>query len=241
MRLDRQLDGLLREAERASGAMREAAWELEAIRDLLPDRGKSKVHRQQLVHTSRRLLAAADLLTAEVAALSPKSASWVAKIGRKALWAGGAIAIAATTGLGEGAGQAAFERYAGTKDRAELCLDAVEHEANGATQIVEHYVEDQLVTIAAALKEIAERDSEMAKHPAYEVEDWSAYTDPAIDRTTRLGYLIDRAHKLDHFLGPLEDYEADPDTYERVSVLRADIDKQGRSLNRLRTLLDTLE
>lgn len=220
--------------------MREAAWELEAICDLLPDRGKSKVHRQQLVHTTRRLLAAADLLTAEVAALSPKSASWVAKIGRKALWAGGVIAIAATTGLGEGAGQAAFERYARAKDRAELCLDAVEHEANGATQIVERHVEDQLVTIAAALKEIAERNPGMAKHPAYEV-DWSPYTDPAIDRTTRLGYLIDRANKLDYYLGPLEDYEGDPNTYERVSALRADIDEQGHSLNRLRILLDTLE
>lgn len=220
--------------------MREAAWELEAIRDLLPDRGKSKVHRQQLVHTSRRLLAAADLLTAEVAALSPKSASWVAKIGHKALWTGGVIAIAATTGLGEGAGQAAFERYATAKDRAQLCLDAVEHEADGATQVVERHVEDQLVTIAAALKEIAERNSGMAKHPAYEV-DSSAYTDPAIDRTTRLGYLIDRANKLDHFLGPLEDYEADPEAYERMSALRADIHEQGDSLNRLRILLDTLE
>lgn len=231
-----ELDGLRRAAEQAASAMRLAADELSAMATSQSSWGKGKVQRQQLDHAAKRLTSAADLLVAEVAANSPRTAGLVARVARRALLASGGLALAVTAGMSEGAGQAAYESFKERESQAQVCLDLVAEESDASIRSMTAAIDGELDRRAEEIIEIATRRPELSSHPAYlgAVDFAHQAQDEAIGIDRRLSLLMDAATKVNGFIGPLSDYEDDPDLHQAVTSIRDDVTELGLHLNALR-------
>jgi hypothetical protein len=188
--------------------MRAASWELEAIETLLPERG-NKTRKQQLLHAASRLSAAADLLTAEMQAFSPKTVGRVARIGRMALFGAGALVGSIAAGVAEAGGQHLLERFEDRRSGAVACIEEVEREAPAAVQQIEESIDTALAQVAERLRQIAD-ESPMRRHPAHrtvaEVTDtWSGTQ--RLSRRDYLNGLSDISMKMVGFMGPLEEWD----------------------------------
>jgi hypothetical protein len=119
---------LRRAAEQASGLIRDVASDLDRMADEL-GRGK-RTQALELRLAADRLKATATLLTAEVNASAFGTLGLVAKVGQSALVGAGAVALAFTTGIGEGAGQELYDHLRSRSDSAVECLAEVERQAS---------------------------------------------------------------------------------------------------------------
>jgi hypothetical protein len=188
--------------------MRATAWELEAIEALLPERG-NKSRKQQLLHAAGRLSAAADLLTAEMQALSPKTVGRVARIGRLALFGAGALVGSIAGGVGEAGGQHLLERFEHRRSSAVASIEEVEREAPVGVQQIEESIDAALAEVAERLRQIASA-SPMNRHPAHQTVAEATETRLGAERPSRREYLnglSDTARKMVGFMGPLEEWD----------------------------------
>jgi len=148
------------------------ADELERIADHMPERGNA-ARTDHLLYCAKRLTLAADSLVAEAAAISPATVGLVARVGKRALVAAGAVALAATGGLATGIGTELFDVFNARSERADQCLEVVLLEVPAAVSAIDEHVERELAAIRTTVDELMRHESGIGQHPALKrYADW---------------------------------------------------------------------
>lgn len=125
-----RLESLRRAAEVAAGAMREVAHHLDEIADSLPAREANR--RLLLRQNSDRLQSAASSLTAEVNIGDPRTTRLVARVGAIGLLGVGALLPSIAGGVAEGVTAAKVQASIEANQRALVCVEEVEAQAQAA-------------------------------------------------------------------------------------------------------------
>ena len=228
-------------AERAAGSMREAAYELDEIAEQLPDRG-NKARKHQLLLTSQRLTNAANTLVVEAQACSPHTVGLASRLARRALLTGGALALAATTGIGTGVGQAAYERYSAAQAQSELALDEIDAAQDPARAAMASAVQSELDDLRHEVLDLAQ-GKRMSVHPAFmgvlENLDDEAVSGGEPDDVANL--ITTALIRMNEYSGSPEDYDDDDPALPELNEIWETTDQLGERINRLRPLIDALD
>lgn len=234
--------GLLQAAaERAAGSMRAVSIELDEIAERLPERGNG-ARKHQLLLTSRRLSTAADALLVEAQACSPHTVKLASRIARKVLLASGTFALAATSGVATGVGQAAYEKYSRAEGEAHDALNEVDAQQEPAQAAMAAAVQSELDALRHDAMKLAD-GKRMSVHPAFAglTESLSnvAVQGEGPDQVANL--IVTALIRMNHFSGEPEDYEEDDPALPELREIWVTTEQLGDRINRLRPLIDALE
>jgi hypothetical protein len=241
MNVDEFLASLKREAERATGAMRAAAENLETIAKSLPDYGEGTERRLELFLTSSRLRITADLLTAEIATSNPMSARLATRFGKSALKAGAKFGLAAAAAFG-GVAATTFTQYLEHENTAQTSISIIYETAPGISVQMLRQIDTELDAVATILMTLAEREPELVNRSAFRsvIENpmWSLQDN---DRKDRIQTMLQTASEMHSVTLQPEILTGDPTMRKRLDALGADVDVQMKILEDLSSVQLNLE